>query len=77
MMLATIGNFLFRYRTVLFPLFLPLALLPAPTVFDRPLMAAILGFVVAAVEKRCASPPSVCSTSCVAAVIAACTRRTL
>jgi protein-S-isoprenylcysteine O-methyltransferase Ste14 len=46
--LQTIGDFLFRYRTVVFPLFLPLALLPAPAVFARPLLAATLGFAIAA-----------------------------
>ena len=47
-MLQSAGNFLFRYRTVVFPMFLPLALLPAPTVFERPLLAAVLGFVISA-----------------------------
>lgn len=47
-MLATIGDFLFRYRTLVFPLCLPLALLPAPALFENPLLAAVLGFAVAA-----------------------------
>ena len=47
-MLQAIGDFLFRYRTVVFPLFLPLALLPAPAVFERPLLAAALGFATSA-----------------------------
>ena len=46
--LETIGTFLFRYRTVVFPLFLPLALLPSPMLFERPLLAAALGFALAA-----------------------------
>jgi protein-S-isoprenylcysteine O-methyltransferase Ste14 len=47
-MLQAVGDFVFRYRTVVFPMFLPLALLPAPTVFERPLLAAVLGFVISA-----------------------------
>ena len=47
-MLPTIGDFLFRYRNLLFPLCLPLALLPAPAALERPLLAAFLGFVIAA-----------------------------
>lgn len=47
-MLQAIGNFLFRYRTVVFPLGLPVALLPAPVLFERPLVAAVLGFAIAA-----------------------------
>ena len=49
MMLANIGDFLFRYRNLLFPLCLPLALLPGPDVFDQALIAATVGFAVAAV----------------------------
>lgn len=48
MTLTSIGDFLFRYRTVVFPAFLPVALLPAPALFDQPLVAAVLGFVIAA-----------------------------
>ncbi len=47
-MLQTIGNFLFKYRTIVFPLFLPLALLPSPTLFDHPLYAAAIGFALSA-----------------------------
>jgi protein-S-isoprenylcysteine O-methyltransferase Ste14 len=47
-MLQKIGNFLFKYRTIVFPLFLPLALLPSPTLFDRPVIAAAIGFALAA-----------------------------
>ena len=47
-MLQALGNFLFRYRTVVFPMALPLAFLPAPTVFERPLLAAFLGFLTCA-----------------------------
>lgn len=47
-MLRKTGNFLFKYRTVVFPAFLPLALLPSPVLFDQPLVAAVLGFALAA-----------------------------
>ncbi len=47
-MLQTIGNFLFKYRTIVFPAFLPLALLPSPTLFDHPLYAAVIGFALSA-----------------------------
>lgn len=47
-MLVAIGNFFFRYRTLLFPLGLPLVLVPAPSLFGNPLLAAALGFVIAA-----------------------------
>ena len=46
-MLANIGDFLFRYRNLLFPLCLPLALLPGPSLFDHALSAAALGFLIA------------------------------
>ena len=35
-MLANIGDFLFRYRNLLFPLCLPLAFLPGPAFSTRP-----------------------------------------
>ena len=47
-MLQAVGNFLFRYRTVVFPMFLPFALIPSPTVVEQPLLAAALGFVICA-----------------------------
>ena len=47
-MLEKIGDFLFRFRNLLFPLCLPLALLPGPKLFDKLLVAAALGFVIAA-----------------------------
>jgi len=48
-MLPVVGDFLFRYRNVIFPLCWPLALFPSPTLFDHPLMAAGLGFAIAAI----------------------------
>ena len=48
-MLANIGDFLFRYRNLLFPLCLPLAFLPGPRLFDEALVAAALGFAASAV----------------------------
>jgi protein-S-isoprenylcysteine O-methyltransferase Ste14 len=47
-LLPRIGDFLFRYRNIIFPLCLPLAFLPAPALFDDPLVAAALGFLVSA-----------------------------
>ena len=48
MMLARIGDFLFRFRNLIFPLCLPLALLPGPPLFGNVLVAAALGFLIAA-----------------------------
>ena len=47
-MLANLGDFLFRYRNLLFPLCLPLAFLPGANLFDHALVAAALGFATAA-----------------------------
>jgi len=47
-MLPRIGDFLFRYRNVIFPLCLPLAFLPAPALFASPLVAGVLGFLICA-----------------------------
>jgi hypothetical protein len=47
-MLANIGDFLFRYRNLLFPLCLPLAFLPGPGLFDQAMIAAALGFATSA-----------------------------
>lgn len=47
-MLATAGNFLFRYRNSLFPLACVLLFLPGPDPFPDPLLAAAVGAVVAA-----------------------------
>lgn len=46
-MIITLGNFFFKYRTVVFPLCLPLALIPAPSLFGDPAVAAAIGFVIA------------------------------
>ena len=48
-MLANIGDFLFRFRNLLFPLCLPLAFLPGPRLLDDALVAAALGFAASAV----------------------------
>lgn len=48
MMLADIGDFLFRFRNLIFPLCLPLALLPGPPLFGNVLVAAAMGFLIAA-----------------------------
>lgn len=48
-MLANIGDFLFRYRNLIFPLCLPLGLLPGPNLFDQALIAAVLGFSISAI----------------------------
>ena len=47
-MLPRIGDFLFRYRNVIFPLCLPLAFLPAPALFASPLLAGVVGFLICA-----------------------------
>lgn len=46
-MMVTIGNFAFRFRNYLFPLALPLVLLPGPRLFDHYGWAALLGLLVA------------------------------
>lgn len=46
-MIVAIGQFFFRYRNYLFPLALPLVLLPGPRLFDSPLAAAMLGIATA------------------------------
>jgi protein-S-isoprenylcysteine O-methyltransferase Ste14 len=47
--MVALGNFLFRFRTTISP-FLPLLLLlPGPTVLPDPFVAALVGFVVAAI----------------------------
>lgn len=45
-MIVGIGNFLFRFRNVLFPLALPLVLVPGPRVFDENLAAAVAGLAL-------------------------------
>jgi protein-S-isoprenylcysteine O-methyltransferase Ste14 len=47
MILAATGDFLFRHRNVIFPLCWPLALIPAPTIYASPLLAACLGLAIA------------------------------
>ncbi|HVY79520.1 MAG TPA: isoprenylcysteine carboxylmethyltransferase family protein [Steroidobacteraceae bacterium] len=47
-MLATAGNFLFRYRNSLFPLACVLLFLPGPDPFPDPLDAAAVGALIAA-----------------------------
>lgn len=46
-MMVAIGNFAFRFRNYLFPLALPLVLLPGPRLFEAYGWAALLGLVVA------------------------------
>jgi len=46
-MMVAIGNFLFRYRNMLFPPAYALLLLPGPGLFDSPLLAAAVGALVA------------------------------
>lgn len=46
-MMVAIGNFAFRFRNYLFPLALPLVLLPGPRIFDEYWWAALLGLLVA------------------------------
>lgn len=46
-MMVAIGNFAFRFRNYLFPLALPLVLLPGPRLFETYGWAALLGLVVA------------------------------
>src|SRR5262245_45204749 len=48
-MQAQIGHFLFRYRNAMFPLVAAPLLLPGPEPFDETLVAALCGFVVAAI----------------------------
>lgn len=45
--MVAIGNFAFRFRNYLFPLALPLVLLPGPRLFEAYGWAALLGLVVA------------------------------
>lgn len=45
--MVAIGNFAFRFRNYLFPLALPLVLLPGPRIFDEYWWAALLGLLVA------------------------------
>lgn len=47
--MIAIGNFLFRYRNVLFPFACLLALLPGAQLFANPLAATALGTVFAAI----------------------------
>ncbi|MFL6617175.1 MAG: methyltransferase family protein [Povalibacter sp.] len=47
-MMVSIGNFLFRYRNVLFPMAYVLLFLPGPRLFDDSLLAAWVGGSVAA-----------------------------
>lgn len=47
-MMVAIGNFLFRYRNMLFPPAYALLLLPGSDMFDSPLLAAAVGALVAA-----------------------------
>jgi protein-S-isoprenylcysteine O-methyltransferase Ste14 len=44
--MVAVGNFLFRYRNALFPLSCALLLLPGPSLFAEPLLAAALGGAV-------------------------------
>lgn len=46
--MVELGNFFFRYRTMLSPFLLLLLLLPGPTVLADPFAAALLGLLVAA-----------------------------
>ena len=46
-MMVAIGNFAFRFRNYLFPLALPLVLLPGPRLFEAYGWAALLGLVAA------------------------------
>lgn len=46
-MMVAIGNFAFRFRNYLFPLALPLVLLPGPRLFEVYGRAALLGLLVA------------------------------
>jgi protein-S-isoprenylcysteine O-methyltransferase Ste14 len=46
-MTVAIGRFFFRYRNALFPCAIALALLPGPDTFASPLVAALLGALVA------------------------------
>ena len=48
-MLVRIGNFMFHWRNLLFPFACALVLLPGEDLFDDPLHAALVGFVVALV----------------------------
>jgi len=48
-MMVTLGNFFFHYRTTLSPFLLLLLLLPGPAVWDDPLIAAIVGLIVACI----------------------------
>lgn len=45
-MMIRIGNFLFHYRNYLFPLALPLVLIPGPRIFESSLTAALLGLLI-------------------------------
>lgn len=45
-LLVVLGGFLFRYRNALFPLALPLVLLPGPRLFASNLAAAAIGFTL-------------------------------
>jgi protein-S-isoprenylcysteine O-methyltransferase Ste14 len=46
-MLVTIGNFFFHYRNFLFPFALLFVLVGGPTMFENPMDAVVLGFIVA------------------------------
>lgn len=46
-MMVRVGQFFFRFRNYLFPLALPLVLVPGPHVLESPFAAALLGLVVA------------------------------
>ena len=45
-MMERIGNFLFHYRNYLFPLALPLVLIPGPRIFESSLTAALIGLLI-------------------------------
>ena len=45
-MMVKLGNFLFRNRNGLFPIFYLMLFVPSPEVFDNPVMAMIIGFSV-------------------------------
>ncbi len=45
--MVKLGNFLFHYRNVLFPVFYLLLFVPSPLLFSNSLIAAVAGFVIA------------------------------
>jgi protein-S-isoprenylcysteine O-methyltransferase Ste14 len=47
--MAALGNFFFRFRTTISPFLLLLLLVPGAAVFDDPLIASVIGLLIAAV----------------------------